>query len=995
MRHVGIVFLAHLLLATPRAYAVGFNRTSYSIVKPAEAAFQENHAASELARYVRMMTGRTPSIVSDKAIADRLPGTLCFIIGSPDRNTLTADLVAKGHLGSIVSLPEHPDGFVVLTDKLPDGPNVILLAGRRPIGSLYAVYDYLETACRVGFFQDGEHVPRLKKLPDDEIVRIEQPRFDSRLHLAWNAHRGIKKYHSYWWSLEDWQRELDWMAKQRLNLCRLDMWHYGRFAGDAFVQAFPEIGPEPEGRLYPFMAGWPIEYGWPPEHRRKVVQQLFEYGRKLGIRFVWSLSYGTVPFRFKDLHPEYEYLPADQYGKSRNISPFDPGAYEVEKKFLLKLIELFGSDHLYMYSPYAEIDVGQGDIEKNLQMRIQAGKQILKLIAEVDPQGTWVSDTWDMVDSSHRWNPDLVKRYMDSFPTDKMYLYETAAEVQPLYRKYDWWHGKPWAFGVLHSFAGKDTLHGNPEELIERVQDAATSPMCTGLFMVPEATHHNVMFWDLVTHLAWQPAGITFDDFLQDYVQRRYDQRSAGPLYEAWQEIAAACYPSPAPSLFTHVYSQKPWYQWKGDCPLFSGRESQVDARQMEIAEELPRLSRALKLLLSQRRRQKNNPVYAEDVVVVFREYARRCFEQAAGDACLAFAAGDKAAFAQHRADAVEILDLLAGVLGQCPSYSINKTIAEACSVPGHNPLIPEMTRQACLNAGGYTAEDVYEQFMGQYIPETRAYFDLLTAKLDRGEARVQRSELDAAFERITTTYRDLGWTGTVARAVSPVTAVAACWQRPCFRDTARRAAARQAALMTPTKDYGTGGVFADNFSAYTDGDAGSPVWQVLAGEWQVQDGQYHACRTDGYDFCAMAHAHLAARYRLEVRLRLVEGLLEGGLLFNGRSPSSKANSQLVRFSGPGTLWCGPFDRSGAFTLADTLTTGIDPASDEWITLAVTVQNDKGTYDVAINGKPVAEGLKLARAPKGEYTRYAGLMSCRGHIAFDDLKITPLATRLR
>jgi hypothetical protein len=110
-------------------------------------------------------------------------------------------------------------------------------------------------------------------------------------------------------------------------------------------------------------------------------------------------------------------------------------------------------------------------------------------------------------------------------------------------------------------------------------------------------------------------------------------------------------------------------------------------------------------------------------------------------------------------------------VLSVCPSYSINKTIAEACEVKGHNPRLPELIRQACLNVG-YVNNDVYEQFEGQYIPKTRAYFDLLAAKLARGKRTVRRSELKAEFERISDNYRANGWTGP-RRTGDPVRLVA------------------------------------------------------------------------------------------------------------------------------------------------------------------------------------------------------------------------------
>lgn len=736
------------------------------IVRPARPEYLEERAAEELSQYVRMMVGASPVEVVDTEVADLLSGKTFFLIGSDRRNRFSRRLLKDGHLQVLRRMPDHRDAFVICGEEV-SGAEVLLLAGLNPIGTLYSVYEYLETGCRVGFFQDGEHVPRSKRLPIVGLESVKRPRFDNRLHFAWNAHRAIKKYHSFWWTLEDWKREFDWMVKRRMNMVRLDMGYYSRFAGDAFEQAFPEIGPEPEETMYRRFAGWIVGWGWPPKYRRKLTQQLLQYGRKLGIRFIYSLSYGTVAFRFKDKHPEYKYLPGNQYGESRQISPYDANGYKVERKHLSKIIELFATDHLYMYTPYAEIDVGEGSMDRNLTMRIKAGKRIRKLIKDVDPQGVWVTDTWDMACST-RWNASVVRKYLDSFPTGGMYVYDTAAEIMPLYRKYGWWHGKKWAFGVIHCFAGKETLHGNPRQLIRRAREASSCRTCTGLFMIPESTHHNVMFWDLTTHLAWSPDVIQFDDYLREYVARRYGTELLEPMCEAWRKIARVVYGPVGRGLIGHVYLKHPWYQWPEDCPLF-GEVKPGFLRQMEsVKKELHLLGEALGILLKYRRRQRDNPVYVEDVIVVFRTFVEKYFHLEAGKAYLAFKDGAKKAFQKRRDRAINVPSLLADVLSACPSYSINRTISDACRVRGHNRHLPEMIRQACINVG-YVNNDVYEQFHGQYIPRTQAYFDLLSDKLARGDRTITRKDLKAEFQAVDENYRKKGWKGKKSVSSDPV----------------------------------------------------------------------------------------------------------------------------------------------------------------------------------------------------------------------------------
>jgi hypothetical protein len=53
------------------------------------------------------------------------------------------------------------------------------------------------------------------------------------------------------------------------------------------------------------------------------------------------------------------------------------------------------------------------------------------------------------------------------------------------------------------------------------------------------------------------------------------------------------------------------------------------------------------------------------------------------------------------------------------------------------------------------------------------------------------------------------------------------------------------------------------------------------------------------------------------------------------------------------------------------------------------VRNSKAVYDIFVDGKKVAENLKITNVAPKEGA-YLALVACRGHVAFDDLKITPI-----
>jgi len=190
-------------------------------------------------------------------------------------------------------------------------------------------------------------------------------------------------------------------------------------------------------------------------------------------------------------------------------------------------------------------------------------------------------------------------------------------------------------------------------------------------------------------------------------------------------------------------------------------------------------------------------------------------------------------------------------------------------------------------------------------------------------------------------------------------------------------------------EDYAKDGGFSDDFKSYTEGSVGLPVWLPLSGIWKMEGSEYHEYAS-AYDLCSTANAKLKGDVAIEFSATLVDGIYEPGIVFNMPTRFSIARSQMVRFCGGSAVWCGPI--VGGFTLEHSLPTGANhvPKS-EYITMKVLVYNSRGTYDVLVNDKVVGKDLKLTVRPESSNEGYYfGLISCRGHVAFKYVKVTPL-----
>ena len=200
----------------------------------------DQHAAEELAKFVEDMTGASLPIVAADAPG---PASNLILIGRQKTNSLIADLVTAGKVELSASSPGG-DGFIVKTVD-HNSLHYLVLGGSRGRGNLYAVYNFLEKECGVGFFWDGDQAPAKSTLVFSSIDRTEIPALARRNYwnpTAWH-------YTSKYWSTTDWNKEFDWMCKRKLNTYEgvvftndLDVsrgtWHSG--VTFAFVNANPQ-----------------------------------------------------------------------------------------------------------------------------------------------------------------------------------------------------------------------------------------------------------------------------------------------------------------------------------------------------------------------------------------------------------------------------------------------------------------------------------------------------------------------------------------------------------------------------------------------------------------------------------------------------------------------------------------------------------------------------------------------------------------------------------
>jgi len=219
----------------------------------------EKHAAQELQKYVRRISGASLPIM-DSGKVSRMRNQI--LIGRPETNEIVKGLCDEG---KIKLSKDHPglDGFIIATAR-GTSKTYLVIGGSMDRGTLYAVYHLLENFLGVGFFWDGEHVPKQRTIELEDMHVSERPYFPIRQCVQGCAFC----YNWMYWGWEEGKREVDWMAKKKFNRRMFP------FGSEGWTHTIPE-NPTPYEKFE-------------MERSKRVV----DYARSLGIEHIIA---GGIP----------------------------------------------------------------------------------------------------------------------------------------------------------------------------------------------------------------------------------------------------------------------------------------------------------------------------------------------------------------------------------------------------------------------------------------------------------------------------------------------------------------------------------------------------------------------------------------------------------------------------------------------------------------------------------------------------------------------------
>nr|XP_048329041.1 alpha-N-acetylglucosaminidase-like [Ziziphus jujuba var. spinosa] len=440
------------------------------------------------------------------------------------------------------------------------GDPEILIAGVTGVEILAGLHWYLKNWCgaHISWEKTGGaqlfSVPKVGFLPrvQDAGILIQRP-------IPWNYYQNAvtSSYTFAWWDWKRWEREIDWMALQGINLPlaftgQEAIWQKvfqkfnisssdldGFFGGPAFL-AWSRMGN---------LHGWggPLPQSWFDQQlilQKNILTRMYE----LGMTPVLPAFSGNVPAALKSIFPSAKITRLGNWFTVRSdprwcctylLDATDPLFVEIGRAFIEQQLKEYGrSSHIYNCDTFDENTPPVDDTEYISSL----GAAIYRGIQSGDSDAVWLMQGW-LFSYDPFWRPPQMKALLHSVPVGRMVVLDLFAEVKPIWSSSEQFYGVPYIWCMLHNFAGNIEMYGILDSIASGPIDARTSKNSTmvGVGMSMEGIEQNPVVYDLMSEMAFQHNKVDAKAWINLYSARRYG-KSVPSVQDAWNILYHTIY---------------------------------------------------------------------------------------------------------------------------------------------------------------------------------------------------------------------------------------------------------------------------------------------------------------------------------------------------------------------------------------------------------------------------------------------------------------------
>ncbi|KAI0965505.1 glycoside hydrolase family 89 protein [Xylaria arbuscula] len=361
-------------------------------------------------------------------------------------------------------------------------------------------------------------------------------------------------YTSAFWSWEEWEEHLDWMALRGINTA-LAWIGFEKI----YIEVFREMGFS-DADLEDFVSGpaflaWNhfgnIQGSWGgsiPESwiedqfalQLKIVARMVE----LGIKPILPAFPGYTPRAITKVFPSanvsngstWENFPTE-YTNDTFLDPFDPLFKELQVRFVSKQQSYYGNvTNFWTLDQFNENNPASGDLDYLESVSANTWDSL----KAADPEAIWIMQGWLFSSNSAFWTNERIQAFLGGVTVDSdMLILDLFSESQPQWQRTNSFYGKPWVWCQLHDYGGNYGLYGQITNVtVNSIEALDSSETLVGFGLTPEGLEGNEIMYNLLLDQAWSRTPIDTQDYFHNWVSARYGASGVHlpkSVYEAWE----------------------------------------------------------------------------------------------------------------------------------------------------------------------------------------------------------------------------------------------------------------------------------------------------------------------------------------------------------------------------------------------------------------------------------------------------------------------------
>ena len=386
-----------------------------------------------------------------------------------------------------------------------------------------------------------------------------------------------------WWKWEDWERLIDWMA---LNGVNMPLANTGQ---EAIWQKVWRRHGMSDGQIREYFTGpahlaWhrmsnidhfdgPLPQNW-IDSQVKLQKKILRRERQLNMKPVLSAFSGHVPEQLKEIYPDAVITDIPRWSgfPEENLchflSPTDPLFARIQKEFLQEQERMFGTDHIYGVDLFNEIEAPSWDPETLAAI----SRGAYDSMAAADPEAVWLQMGWMFYYDRKHWTEENIKAYLQAVPRGKVVILDYYLEHTPVWTITDKFYGQPYILCYLGNFGGNVRMMGNFHQASERIEDAFErgGDNLEGIGSTLEGFGVNMFMYEYVLDKAWK-TGMSDDQWVKNLACRRMG--FVDPVAEkAWKSLTDSIYIAGSTSSQTPLTCARPcldgFWHWTAIHPV-------------------------------------------------------------------------------------------------------------------------------------------------------------------------------------------------------------------------------------------------------------------------------------------------------------------------------------------------------------------------------------------------------------------------------------------